>query len=137
MGWELVGQGALISLPDLPQYESQLAEGSSNLLELDLRLPVPAGVAQTLEDELVDAGVEGVRVRTASPMLKIFFNKGFPWLAVIVAIVLASLVIAALVIAWRLFTYIGAVSPESIPFLILGGIAVLTIAGVYLVRRRV
>ena len=136
MGWELVTQGDAIALANLGQYENYLQEGSRNLLELDLRLPVTEGVAQTLEDALRDAGVMDVRVTTASPKLKIYFTKGFPWLAVIAAIILGLIVVAALVIAWRLFTYVGAVAPEAIPFLILAGIAVVAVVGIYLVRRK-
>ena len=119
MGWDLVSQGSAGALVNLPQYEDQLEEGSRNLLLLDLRLPVTEGVAQTLENALRDAGVEDVRVMPInSPQLRIYFTKGFPWLAVIVGIILASLVIAALVIAWTLFTLIVAVASMSIGLLI-------------------
>lgn len=137
MGWELVTQGDVIALANLGQYENYLPEGSHNLLELDLRLPVTEGVAQTLEDALRDAGVEDARVvPIGSPKLRIYFTKGFPWLAVIAAAILGLIVVAALVIAWRLFTYVGAVAPEAIPLLILAGIAVITVVGIYLVRRK-
>ena len=135
MGWELISQGSFISLVNLSQNEAQLVEGSRNLLELDLSLPVSPGVAQTLEDELKSAGVEGVRVTTASPLLRIYFTKGFPWLAVIAAIVLASVILAILIVGWRLFTYVGGISPESIPILIIGIIALATVVGVYMVRK--
>lgn len=134
---ELVGQGSSLELVNLAAYEDELEEGSRNMLELNLRLPVTEGVAQTLEDALRNAGVMDVKVVTLSnPHLRIYFTKGFPWLAVIAAIVIASLVIAALVISWKLFTYIGGVSPEAIPLLILAGLAALTVAGIYLVRRK-
>ena len=124
MGWEMVAEGGVVDLINLPQYENQLEEGSRNMLELELRLPVTDGVAQTLEDVLRDAGVEGVRVvNFRNPHLKIYFTKGFPWLAVIVGIILASLIVIALVIAWKLITYIGGIAPGAIPILALATVA--------------
>ena len=63
----------------------------------------------------------------------IYFKKGFPWLAVIAAIILASLVVAALVVSWKLFTMV----PEGIkPMVILAGIAAVAIVGAILLRRQ-
>ena len=134
MAWQEVAEGDAIDLTNLGQYESQLDEGSSNLLQLALRLPVSQGVADDLENVLREAGVEGVRVTASSPILNIYFKKGFPWLAVIAAIILASLLVAALVITWRLFTM---VPTAAIPFLALAGVAAVTIIGIYLVRREI
>lgn len=143
MEWEEVAAGSVWELPDLADFEDALEEGSRNLLQLALSVPVGDDVAQQLEDLLRSAGVEGVQVTTSSPQLNIYFKKGspdsakgFPWLAVIVATVLASLVIIALVIAWRLFTYIGSVAPGAIPFLALAAVGAVTIAGIYLMRRK-
>ena len=133
MAWQEVAEGGVLDLTNLGQYESQLDEGSSNLLQLFLRMPVTPGVAADLENLLREAGVEGVRVTTSSPILNIYFKKGFPWLAVIAAIILASLVVVALVVSWRLFTM---VPKAAIPFLILAGIAAVTVVGVYLIRRK-
>ena len=133
MAWEEVAEGGVIDLPNIVGYEGQLEEGSSNLLQLFLRLPVTQGVATDLENALLEAGVEGVKVTIGSPILNIYFKKGFPWLAVIAGIILASLVVVALVITWKLFTMV----PEAaLPFLALAGIAAVTIIGVYLVRRK-
>ncbi len=131
MALTAVAEGSIFDLPALPGYESELAEGSKNMLRLDLRLPVTQGVADTLEDALRGAGVAGVRVTTASPVLKIYFTKGFPWLAVIAGIILASLVLAALIIGWALFTEIKGL----IPLMALATIAVATVTGIYLITK--
>jgi len=136
MPWEEVAEGPVWTLGSLSQYENELEEGSRNLLELDLRLPVSKDVARQLEDTLKDAGVEGVRVTTASPMLKIYWRKGFPWLLVIVAAILGLIVLAALIISWRLFTYIGAIAPAAIPLMAIAGIGLLVLIGVSMVRRK-
>ncbi len=131
MSWKQVATGGVINLVNLPNYENELAEGSTNWLRLNLRLPVSQGVADDLENLLEEAGVEGVKVTTNSPVLNIYFRKGFPWLAVIAAIILASLVVAALVISWRLFTDI----PELIPVALLFGVAAVALVGIILIRK--
>jgi len=133
MDWQLVAEGTATSLINLPQYEEDLPEGSYNMLELALSLPVTDGVAQELEDALKDAGVMDVKVvNFQNPHLQIYFTKGFPWLAIIVALVLAA---AILIISWRLLTYIGSVAPWAVPWVLLAGIAAVTVVGVCLVRR--
>jgi len=133
MSWKLVAEGPVATLTALPQYEEQLPESSYNMLELALSLPVSDGVAQTLEDALVEAGIPDVKVvNFQNPHLQIYFTKGFPWLAVILALVLVA---AILIIGWRLLTYVETVAPGAVPWLILGGLAALTAASVYLIRR--
>lgn len=123
MPWEQVAEGSVWSLGDIGEYEDELLEGSRNLLELDLRLPVSQGVVSELESILRDAGVTEMKVTTASPMIKIYWRKGFPWLPVIAAAVLGLIVLAVMIVGWRLLTYIGAEAPGAIPLLLLAGIA--------------
>jgi len=128
MSWEQVAEGPFWSLADVGQYEEELPEGSRNLLELDLRLPISQEIVSELESILRDAGVAEVRVTTASPMVKIYWRKGFPWLPVIAAVVLGMIVLAVLIVGWRLLTYIGAEAPGAIPLLLIAGV-VLGVAG--------
>ncbi len=129
--WEEVAAGSFWELADLRQYEPLLEEGARGLLELDLRLPVSENVAKELEDKLREAGVADVKVRRASPMLQIFFRKGFPWLAVIAVIIIAFLVLAALIVGWRLFKDV----PEAAPVFAIVGLGLLALAVVLLTRK--
>lgn len=132
MAFELVADGSFWQLADLRQYEPLIGEGDRGLLELDLRLPVSQDVAQEIEDKLKDAGVEDVKVRTASPMLQIFFRKGFPWLAIIAAIILAFIVLAILIIGFRLFREI----PEALRIpLLVAGVGVLALLAIVWSRK--
>ena len=131
MAFQFIGSGGLLDATELSSYESQLAEGDRALLELDLRLPVSASVAQTLEDQLKQRGIPEVRVVTASPMLRIYWRKGFPWLFVIATLVL---LLAILIIGWRLFKEVAAVIPP-VP-LSIGLIALIVLGIVILARRR-
>ncbi len=121
--WEEVADGSFWELAGLRQYEPYFEEGSRGLLELDLRLPVSEGVAQELEDKLRDAGMLDVKVRTASPMLRIFFRKGFPWLAVISAIIIGLIVLAILIVGWRLFKEV----PGAVPLFAIAGLGILAL----------
>jgi len=129
--WEEVAEGSFWQLGDLRQYESLFEEGARGLLELDLRLPVSQDVAQELEDKLRDAGVEDVKVRTASPMLQIFFKKGFPWLAIIAAIILAFIVLAIMIVGFRLFKEV----PGAVPIFAIAGLGILALIIVLATRK--
>jgi len=129
--WEEVAEGSFWQLADLRQYEPYFEEGDRGLLELDLRLPVSEGMAQDLEDKLREAGVADVNVRTASPMLRIFFKKGFPWLAVIAAIVIGLIILAILIVGWRLFREV----PGAVPVFAIAGLGILALLVIWGMRK--
>lgn len=123
--YELQASGGILDVGQLSKYEDCLGEGDKGLVELDLRLPVSQGVAAELENKLKQAGVEDVRVTTASPMVRIYFKKGVPWLAVIAAAVLGMIVLAVMIVGWRLFKD---VVPEGMQPLV-GGLGMLLLLG--------
>jgi len=131
MAYDLVADGSFWQLANLSQYEPYFEEGDRGLLELDLRLPVSEGVAQDLEDMLREAGVADVKVRTASPMLRIFFKKGFPWLAVIAAIILGLIVLAVLIVGFRLFKEV----PGAVPLFAIAGVGILALLAIVWARK--
>lgn len=134
MAYELIGSGGILDAVELSSYESQLAEGDKALIELDLRLPVSQGIASELAEKLRQAGVQGVSVTTASPLLRIYFKKGFPWLAVIAAAVLGLIVLAILIIGWRLFKD---VVPVGLQPIVAGlGLILIIVLGIILLARR-
>ncbi|KKK88919.1 hypothetical protein LCGC14_2738300 [marine sediment metagenome] len=129
--WQEVAEGSFWQLADLRQYEPYFEEGERGLLELDLRLPVSEDVAQQLEDKLKEAGVAEVKVTTASPMLKIYFKKGFPWLAVIAAITIGLIVLAILIVGWRLFVEV----PGAAPVFAIAGLGILALLVIIVTRK--
>jgi len=134
MAYELISSGSLLDIAELSSYESYIAEEQRAMLELDLRLPVSANVAQTLEDQLKARGIPEVRVATASPMLRVYWQKGFPWLAVIAAAILGLIVLAVVIMGWRLFKEIV---PEGLQPLVGGlGLTLLLILGIAILARR-
>ena len=136
MSYQLIGSGGIIDVAQLSQYEDSLGEGQRALLELDLRLPVSQGVANELESKLRQAGVEEVSVTAASPLLRIYFRKGFPWLAVIAATILSIVVLAVMIVGWRIFKEV--VPEELQPMIGTAVIILLVVLGAtLLVKRRV
>ena len=135
MAYEFVASGGILDVTQISQYESCLGEGQRGLVELDLRLPVSQSVAAELENKLKQAGVEEVRVTTASPLLRVYFRKGFPWLAIIAATILGIVALAVMIAGWRLFKD---VVPEEWQPLAGGlGLVLLLALGVVIVARRV
>ena len=133
MSYQLQASGGIFDVGTISQYETLLGEGDRGLLELDLRLSPPSWVAGELESRLRQKGVEEVRVTTASPILRIQFRKGFPWLAVIAAAVLGLVVLFILIMGWRIFRE---VIPEALqPIAATMGVALLVALGIVLLRR--
>lgn len=137
MSYELIGSGGILGIGELSQYESSIAEGDRAVIQLDLRTSLPNSVIQELQDRLIQAGVEEAQVTTGSPIINIYFRKGFPWLAVIVGIILAMTIIAILVIGWRIFKEVvpAGLQPAVGTALIIG-LAVLGLVIAYKVVRR-
>jgi multidrug efflux pump subunit AcrB len=123
---------------DLATYEGQLGEGQRALIEVDLRLSPPSWAISGLEDQLKARGIPDVSVNSASPMVQIHFRKGFPWLAIIAAVILATIVLAVLIVGWRLFREVIGTLPLSMQGLAVGLIiiVVLIVAGAFSQARR-
>ena len=131
MSWELVAKGGSLDLINLSQYENQIEEGQKQWLRLELRAPVPQELVNELQQKLNDYGVKDALVTTGSPVLNIYFRKGFPWLAIIAVLVLT---LAIMIIGWALFKDLGA---PLTSVLVLAGLAGLAIVGlVYFDMRR-
>lgn len=132
--WEEVAQGSVLELySGLRQYDYLIPEGSRAMLQLNLRLPVSQGVADTVENALEAAGIPDVKVTTASPVLRIYFRKGFPWLPVVVGVILPLLItLAIVVVSWQLFKETG---PATGSLILIAGIGVAALAGIMLLRR--
>lgn len=113
MGWELVGQGTDIG--ELPGLEDQLEEQDRCELSLNLSVRPPDFVVDALQEGLEIAGVPlWDRVRAEGNSLKIRFTKGFPWLAIIAAVILGLIALAILLVSWGLWRDVAGVVPEPI-----------------------
>ena len=123
--WEEVAEGGVLDLySGMRYYEQFIPEGSKVLCRFNLRQSLSSTTVNTLEQKMKDAGVKDVRVTTGSPVLNVYFTKGFPWLATIVAVIL---VIVALIISWRLLIWIEEVAPGSAKLLVIGGLGIVAI----------
>lgn len=133
--WEEVAQGGVIDLySGLREYDSLIPEGGRGMLRLNLRLPVSQSVADKVESALKAAGIPDVKVTTASPVLKIYFRKGFAWLPVIVGVIIPLLIVLAIaVISWLLYKQVGPAAASLT--LIVAGVIAVSIATTLLLRK--
>lgn len=131
--WAEVAQGSVLDLySGMHQYDALIPEGNRAMLQLNLRLPVSRSVAGEIESALKAAGVPDVKVTTGSPVLRIYFRKGFPWLVVIVGVILPLLIVLAItVVSWQLFKE----EPLVGSALLIAGIGVAALAGLILLSR--
>ncbi len=130
---DLVATGNALELMNLGDYEGRLDEGDRGLLELDLRAAVSQQMGRDLESRLIQAGVTDARVVTAGSVMRIYFTKGFPWLAVIAVAIVAMIVLIILVIGFRIFRDVAEKAPVALS---IGMIAAAVLGMVVLARQR-
>ena len=135
MAWEKVASGGLLDATDIEKYEAYIGEGQRALLELALRAPAPDYIVAELQSQLQHHGVREAQVTTGSPLLRVSWRKGFPFLPVVVGIILGLIVLAILIVGWRLFKEVAEVVPAPV---ITGGIilALVIVAMLAWQRRR-
>lgn len=103
MNWTQIASGNVVSAIEISSYEDQIEEGKHARLTFSLRSAPTQDIITQVQEELNNAGVtEGVASSSGND-LTVTYKKGFPWLAVIVAIVLGLVVLAILIIGWVLF----------------------------------
>lgn len=134
--YELIAQGSFLDADYLAQCEQGIDEGQRARLYIDLRSSISSGTAAQLLNELKQRGVAEATVATGYNSLTVGWRKGTPWLAVIVAAILAIIVLAILVIAWRLYKELGPAAATS--FLTGAGLdvgIVIAVLAVLLIKR--
>ena len=134
MAWEQIASGGLLDARDIERYEAYIGEGQRALLEFDLRAPAPDYVVTELQSQLQEAGVREAQVTIGSPLLRVSWRKGFPFLPVVVGIILGLIVLAILIVGWGLFREIAEVVPA--PVITGGVILVLAVAAMLVWQRR-
>ena len=133
MAWERIASGGLLDARDIERYEAYIIEGQRGLLELDLRAPAPDYIVAELQSQLQKAGVREAQVTTGSPLLRVSWRKGFPFLPVVVGIILGLIMLAILIVGWRLFREVAEVVPAPV---ITGGIILILVVVAMLARQR-
>jgi len=123
--WKEVAEGGLVDLySGMSIYEQSIPEGSKVQCSFNLRQSLSPSAVNELEERMQDAGVKDVRVTTGSPVLNVFYTKGFPWLVIVIGIILA---IAFLIIAWKILIWVEEVAPGYTKVLIWGGLGIVGI----------
>ena len=133
MAWEQIASGGLLDARDIERYEAYISEGQRASLELDLRAPAPDYIVSELQSQLQKAGVREAQVTTGSLLLRVSWRKGFPFLSVVVGIILGLIVLAIIIIGWRLFREVAEVIPAPV---ITGGVILMLVMVAMLVWQR-
>jgi hypothetical protein len=103
MNWMQIASGNVVSAVEISSYEEHIEEGRHVKLTFNLRSAPTQDIITQVQEELNNAGVtEGIASSTGNN-LTVTYKKGFPWLAVIVGIVLGLVVLAVLIVGWVLF----------------------------------
>ena len=138
MAWERVASGGSLDATDIGKYEAYIGEGQRGLLELDLRAPAPSYIVAELQSQLQQRGIKEAQVTTGSPLLRVSWRKGFPFLSVVVGIILGLVVLAIMIVGWRLFREVIAVTPKPLQGLVATGgiILAVMVVGILIWRGR-
>lgn len=131
MAWQTVAEGSGKTLATIIGYEDQVAEGQRGRLSLSLTNPLSPNIANQLQNQLDAYGVIEAQVSTSGKNCDITYRKGFPWLAIIVAIVLGLMVLAILIVSWQFAKEM----PVQFSLLALGALAAGAGLVVYLIRK--
>ena len=130
MAYQQIASGNVLDLANLGQYEAQIGEGDMCSLELDLLVSAPSWAVSQLKEQMVLHGIPEANVESGSPMLRVFWRKGFAWIPIIIVLVLA---LAILIVGWRLFKDVAAAIPP-IPLSIV--LILAAVFGIVFVTRR-
>ena len=133
MAYEFVAQGGALDTEGVGQYEGALAEGQRAILEIDLRVTPPGWAVDALTREMSSRGIPEFGISETGRTLSIWWRKGMPWLAIIVAGLLGLIVLVILVMGWRLFREVVGLVPgplkSAMGLLLLLGLGLLVLGG--------
>jgi hypothetical protein len=102
--YELIASGNNTNFLSIPGYDDQIEEGQPGLLRMNFTTSISAGILDTIEQEMVNHGVQGARVNQSGKTVNIYFQKGLPPLAIIIPILLALIVtLAIILVTWHIF----------------------------------
>ncbi len=132
--YELVASGGIVDAWELENADNLIAERQRGLLRLNLRSPLSSDILTTLNQELKARGVEEGKAEQNGQTVNIYFRKGFPWLAVIAAILLGIIILTILIVGWNLFKEV--VPPELRPLIGTGIILLFVAVGYGVLTRR-
>jgi hypothetical protein len=135
--WELVGQGGSIDIANIAAYEDQIPEGAQFQIGLQLRVPAEASIADTIKSQMTQRGVPDADVTYSGNTMQVYGRKGFPWLAVIAAIILAILVLVIILVNWSIFKRVvpAGLQGSVLVILLIAGAIMLAGSGIEKVKR--
>lgn len=129
MNWQQVANGDFLQITKISEYENSVDEGKHGKIVFNLRTVPSQDIVTQLQDQLNYHGVTDGVASADGNDLSVTYKKGFPWLAVIVGIVIGLIVLAILIVGWTFFKEIEtALGPQGTSALIWIGVAVAIVA---------
>ncbi len=98
-----VGQGGVTDIANLQAYENGIPEGSLFQVRLALRTSVSQSIVDEVKQQMIARGVTDGNATASGKTMTLTARKGFPWLAVIAAIILAVVVLVIIIVSWSIF----------------------------------
>lgn len=129
--WQKIAEGTGLNLGSVIGYEDEVEEGQRARLTINLRSPISTSVATDLQQQLDYRGVGEAEVSTYGSNIDITYRKGFPWLGIIVGVIIGLIALAILVVSWQFYKE----APVGFSLLALAGIVVAVATTIYIVRR--
>ncbi|MFY9259569.1 MAG: hypothetical protein WAO71_03570 [Gallionella sp.] len=128
---ELVAKGtAFNDLLNMRNFDQLIPEGSRGILELNTIKPAPKWIISTLDSAV--RKYPNAYVKAVGNKIQIHFKKEFPWLPIIVGVIIPLLIVLAIVIvAWKLYKQ----SPMVASMALILGIGLAGLATIGLIRR--
>ncbi len=118
----LVASGTRGNIDQISDYESKFEEGSKGSILLHCSTSFGIGTLSSgLNEALEAAGVKMPEsVSHSGSTITIKFQKAFPWLAVIVAAIIAAAFLYVIIQNWELFKDVATAIAPLLPYLIVG-----------------
>ncbi len=111
MAWVQIASGSSISdLQNVPVFESQIEEGGVGRLQLNMSATPPQSLLDGLQSRLQSYNIPLLSITSSGNQVQIIWQKGQPWLAIIIPILIGLLIVLAIVvISWIFFKQVSSV----------------------------
>ena len=137
MSYELVQRGGIGDYNLFQNAEERIDEGQKMKIVFQLRFGLPDWGIGELNNQLSMQGVTEGYAEEDGQNINVYARKGFPFLAVILAIILAIAIIAILIIGWEIYREIESAIPPELKGVFGWAIAAIAVvAGVMVVKSQ-
>ncbi len=104
MSYQTIASGGKTDFYNIVQYDDSFEEGDRGILRMNFTTAISDSILSSIENELINRGVQEARVTRSRNTVDIHFRKAIPALVVILAVITALiLTLAVILISWKIF----------------------------------